>query len=666
MNFDHFYYGGDYNPDQWPEEVWQEDVRLMQEAGVNLVTLGVFSWAKLEPEPGKFDFGWMDRIFDLLYAHGVSVDLATPTAAPPAWMIMKHPEIRPVNNQGITLWHGSRRHYCPHNPDYHFYAARIAAQLAEHYKDHPALAMWHIDNEYGCHISECYCQNSASEFRNWLKDRYGSLARLNDAWGTSFWSQAYSDWQQINPPLITPTTNNPTQVLDWSRFSSDSWLNCFLEQKQILKQITPNIPVTTNFMCFFKGIDYFNFAKNEDIVSNDSYPDTGEEDWHIQTAMYCDLMRGLGKGEPWMLMEQAPSAVNWRQTNSIKKPGIMRLGSMQAISRGANGIMFFQWRQSKAGSEKHHSGMVPHGGTETRTWREIKGLGNELKGLPELLNSKVKASTAILMDWNNWWALELESKPSCDLKLVENIQKIYKPLYERNITADFATPDSDLSSYELVIIPNLYLIDEASARNIDRYVFDGGHVLVTYFSGIVDSDEHIHLGGYPAPFRQMLGLRVEEFVPYSKKDRNKIITIDEEEFSNLFWADVIHLEGSQSLAGFDQDYYRGFPAVTRHEYGKGTAYYMGTELEAAGTQWLIDLICNKEGISPIADKIPESIEIVKKENGSKKWYFIMNHSENETLVPWEKKGRDLITQKLVESSIFLGPHELAIVQTDNA
>ena len=428
MNFPHMIYGGDYNPDQWTPDVWQEDVRLMQEAGVNLVSLGIFSWTRMEPQPGVFDFSWLDQIIDLLYAHGVSVDLATPTASPPAWMIKLHPEMLPVNADGITLWHGSRRHYCPHNPNYHQYAKRIAAQLAERYKDHPALAMWHVDNEYGCHVGECFCDHSAAAFRVWLKEKYGTLDQFNFAWGTAFWSQIYTDWEEIHPPKRSPAHINPTQQLDWARFSSDSWLVCFEQQKSILKAITPHIPVTTNFMGFHKGVDYFKFAQHEDHVSQDSYPDTFDPEWMKQAGMVCDLIRSVGERRPWLLMEQATSQVNWRQRNAVKRPGVMRLGSYQAIARGADGIMFFQWRQSKAGAEKHHSGMVPHGGTDTRVWREVKALGNELKKLDSVLTSQVKAEVAILMDWNNWWALELDSKPSSDLKLVPQLYHYYKPL----------------------------------------------------------------------------------------------------------------------------------------------------------------------------------------------------------------------------------------------
>ena len=662
----HLIYGGDYNPDQWPAEVWLEDARLMREAGVNLVSLGIFSWSKLEPRPDEYDFDWLDRLMDLLHGHGVSVDLATPTASPPAWLVHRHPEILPVTADGTTLWHGSRRHYCPHSPAYHERARKIATKLAERYAGHPALAMWHVDNEYACHVGECFCDASAAAFREWLKTRYGSVTALNQAWGTAFWSQNYSHWAEVHPPRKAPTFANPAQQLDWARFSSDSWLACFEEQKVILRELTPDIPVTTNFMSFHKPIDYWKFASREDLVSNDSYPDTSDPEWMVYSGMACDLMRSLGNRRPWVLMEQAAAQVNWRQRNATKGPGRMRLGSYQAIGRGADGIMFFQWRASKAGAEKHHSGMIPHAGTDSRTWREVRDLGNELPKLDSLLSSQVPAQVAILMDWENWWALEVDSKPSNDLKLLPQIYSYYKPLFERNITVDFAHPASDLSRYKLVFVPNLYLVDEQSTANINRYVENGGNLVMSFFSGIVDENEQIRLGGYPAPFREMLGMMVEEIVPYQEMQTNTIRTSAGKHFSCSFWSDVIRLENAQALGTYEQDYYAGSAAITRNRFGKGAAFYVGTALDPGGMDWLLQQVCETAGVQPISPNAPAGVELLQRSNGSSAWLFVLNHSAEKVTVPFGGHGLDLLTGRQVDEAVELEPAGVAVIQLGSA
>jgi beta-galactosidase len=348
----HMIYGGDYNPEQWPEEVWNEDVHLMREAGVNLVSLGIFSWAKLEPRPGEYDFAWLDRIIILLNEGGVMVNLATATASPPPWLAALHPESLPVTQNGVVLHPGSRQHYCPSSAAYKERASELVRRIADRYKDHPALAMWHVNNEYGCHVAECYCDTSAEHFRKWLRERYGDLDTLNEAWGTAFWSQSYGEWNEILPPRSAPTFANPTQQLDFRRFSSDALLELYEMEKEILRQATPDVPITTNFMGFFKPVDYWKWAVREDLVSDDSYPDPSDPEAHIGAAMSRDLMRSLGDGAPWVLMEQTTVRVNWRKRNVPKRPKEMRLWSYGAVARGAEGIMFFQWRQSKAGAAR--------------------------------------------------------------------------------------------------------------------------------------------------------------------------------------------------------------------------------------------------------------------------------------------------------------------------
>jgi len=664
LNFPHFIYGGDYNPDQWPEDVWLEDARLMREAGVNLVSLGIFSWAKLEPHQDEFTFDWLDRLMDLLHTHGISVNLATPTASPPAWLVRRYPETLPITDDGTTLWHGSRRHYCPHSSAYLERADIIASKLAERYANHPALAMWHVDNEYASGITECFCEQSTFAFREWLKQKYATLEKLNEAWGTAFWSQHYNDWDEIHPPRKAPASVNPSQQLDWARFNSDSWIDCFDKQKVILNKITPKIPVTTNFMAFHKPADYWKFASHEDVVSLDSYPDLFDPAWRIKSAMISDLMRSLGNRRPWILMEQASAHVNWRQRNATKRPGMMRLINYQAIARGANGIMFFQWRASKAGSEKHHSAMLPHSGTDSRVWREIKAFGNELPKLNPILASEVQAEVAILLDWENWWALELPDKPSNDLRLMPQIISYYSALYQRNITLDFAHPAADLSKYKLVIAPHLYMVNDSAVANLTRYVENGGNLLTTFFSGLVDENEHIRLGGYPAPFRDLLGLAVEEYVPYGATEFNTINTTDNKQFQCTFWSDVIRLKSAQALATYEQDYYSGNPAVTRNKFGNGIAFYVGTILDQNGMGWLIEQFCETANIKPVSSNLPAGVELARRTNGKQTWLFALNHSNEEVNIPLNQPGYEILSGTNLDTNLHLAPTEVAIIQQE--
>ncbi len=653
-------FGGDYYPEQWSPDIWQADARLMQEAGVNRVTLGVFAWAKMEPKPGHYDFAWLDQLMDLLYAHGVRVNLATPTASPPPWLARLHPETLPVTADGVTLYHGSRRHYCPSSQAYRDRAVELVTRLAQHVRSHPALALWHVDNEYACHVTECFCDASVVGFRLWLQHKYVDLDELNKCWGTAFWGQSFAEWEEIMAPRRTPARINPSHQLDWQRFCSDAWLDCFEDQKKILKEITPEIPITTNFMGLYKPLDYWKWARRQDIISHDSYPDLADPQWMVDAGMIYDMMRSLGKGRPCLVMEQAPSHVNWRQRNLPKRPGEIRLGSYQALARGANGMMFFQWRASTTGSEKFHSAIVSHTGTDTRVWREVKALGSELTRLDSLLKSHVQAEVAILFDWENWWALEQADKPSNDLNLLSQIREIYTLLFRRNITADFVHPSDDLSPYRLVIAPHLYLVREGTKENLENFVKGGGQLLMTFFSGIVDKDDRVLTGGYPAPFREMLGLWVEEFVAYAGDQSNRVHTIDGRMFSCDLWSDVIHLTGAEALAYYQDDYFAQSPALTVHPFGKGACYYLGTRVEPEGLAWVLDRVCARAALRPVLEA-PEGVEVTLRRDGERRWLFLLNYSENEVQIDVPRGAVNLLTGDSEDSELKMGPKDLAIL-----
>ena len=408
-------FGGDWNPEQWSEDIWDEDIKLMQQAHVNLVTIGVFSWAHLEPEPDTFRFEWLDRVVEKCATAGISIDMATATASPPPWLGHRWPETLPVTDEGVRLSYGARQQYCPSSPVYRDRALQLTERVVQRYADHDSVVMWHVGNEFGAHTPMCWCDISAAAFRDWLAKRHGDLDALNDAWSTAFWSQQYSDWEEVIPPRRTPYFPNPTQQLDFKRFSSDAMLELFLAERDVIRTYSPDDkPITTNFMRFFPHNDYWEWAACEDVVSDDWYPDLADPDSHIEGAAGADLMRSLGQGKPWLLMEQAVSAINWRPVNPVKPTGAYRRWSLQQVARGADSVLHFQWRAAVGGAEKWHSGMLPHAGPRTRSWNEVVALGNELEHMQQVTGSRTQSKIAIIFDWSAWWALELDSRPNTE------------------------------------------------------------------------------------------------------------------------------------------------------------------------------------------------------------------------------------------------------------
>jgi beta-galactosidase len=659
-------YGGDYNPEQWPDDVWEEDIRLMSEAGVSLLSLGIFAWAKVEREPGRYEFDWCDRVMDRLAEANIAVALATMTASPPPWLAQAHPETLPVRRDGTRLWPGGRQHYCPSSPVYREHAARLVERVADRYADHPALALWHVGNEYGCHVAACYCDVSAAAFRTWLSERYGELETLNDAWSTTFWSQRYSDWDEVLPPRTAPTFSNPAQQVDYARFCSDELLACYLAEKEIVRRAAPGVPVTTNFPPLAKALDLFAWAPHLDVISYDSYPDPHDESAAARAGFAYDVMRSLRHGQPWLLMEQAPSAVNWRRRNAAKPPGAMRLWSWQAIAHGADAVMFFQWRQSRGGAEKYHSAMVPHAGTGTRIFREVSELGRELAAQATLAGARqAPADVAVVLDWQSWWALELDAHPSSDVELLESVLAHYVPLYESSVACDVVPPSADLSGYRLVVVPNLYMVEEADAERIERYVADGGTLLMSFFSGIVDSCDRVHRGGYPAPFRRLLGAWVEEFRPLPagagvglEGDGTPLRA-----GTGSVWSELVHGEGADVVARFAGGELDGEPAVTRHRFGGGSAWYLATRPDPQTMRGLLDAVRAQAGVEPPLRELPAGVQArVRDTADGTAVHVLLNHGAAPATVRLPAPMRDALGGAEAAATITLAPHGVALLR----
>lgn len=638
-----FGYGGDYNPEQWPPEVWAEDMALMREAGVNLVTLGIFSWANVEPEPGRYDWAWFDQVMDLLADNGIAVCLATMTASPPPWLARLHPETLPVTADGTVLAPGARQQYTPSSPVYRRYAVRHAEALATRYAGHPALAAWHVGNEYGCHVAESYGEVDAEAFRTWLRERYDGLDALNTAWSTAFWSQRYAAWDEIQPPRTAPTFGNPAQRIDFRRFSSDALLACYTAERDVLRAITPDTPVTTNFIPLGNpALDFHAWAAEEDVVSYDSYPDPADPQAHIMAAYSYDLMRSLKGGLPWLLLEQAPSAVNWRQVNRPKPPGRMRLWSWQAVARGADAVLFFQWRASRGGAEKFHSAMVPHAGPQSRTFAEVRELGADLAGASEIAGTQVPADAALVLDWPSWWALEQPSHPSTRLRQTEADRAHYAPLWRAGVTCDVVRPSAGLSAYRLVVVPNLYLLDAEAAAHLAGFVRDGGHLVVSFFSGVVDGDDRIHPGGAPGPLAEVLGLRVTEFWPLAQGEHVELAEdggpgwLAEGRPHGTLWSEETRLEGASPLVTFASGGAAGHAAVTVHAYGAGTAYYLATRPDAESMRVIMDGVCRSAGVGPVWPGLPDGVEAVRRGP----YVLLLNHDDRAHDIPVPAEARD--------------------------
>ena len=603
------WYGGDYNPDQWPEEVWDDDVRLMKKAGVNLVSVGIFSWAKIETSEGVYDFDWLDRIIDKLGEAGIAVDLASATASPPMWLTQAHPEVLWKDYRGDVCQPGARQHWRPTSPVFREYALKLCRAMAEHYKGNPYVVAWHVSNEYGCHNRFDYSEDAEHAFQQWCEERYGTIDAVNDAWDTAFWAQRMNDFSEIVPPRFIGDGNfmNPGKLLDFKRFSSDALKAFYIAERDTLAEITPDLPLTTNFMVSASGsvLDYDDWGDEVDFVSNDHYFIPGEA--HLdELAFSASLVDGIARKDPWFLMEHSTSAVNWREINYRKEPGQLVCDSLAHVAMGADAVCYFQWRQSKAGAEKFHSAMVPHAGEDSAVFRDVCELGADLNKLSDegILGSRLaKSRVAVVFDYESEWATEHTATPTQHVHHVDEPLAWFRALADQGVTADVVPVRGAWDDYEMVVLPSVYLLSEETTRRVRDYVVGGGRLVVTYYTGISDEKDHVWLGGYPGSIRDVVGVRVEEFMPMGDDFTG---VPDRLELSNGAVAhDIADVIGSVDgtatvLETFKDDPWTGMdgaPAIVAHTFGEGRSVYVGARLGRDGIALSLPEILDSLGMA---------------------------------------------------------------------
>ena len=575
--FGYIVYGGDYNPDQWIDtpEIWKEDMRLMRLAGINSATVGIFAWSLLEPAEGAYNFGWLDAVMDLLAENGIGAILATPSGARPPWMARKYPEVLRVEESGLRNEYGVRHNHCLTSPLYREKVRNINRLLAARYRNHPALTAWHISNEYS---GACHCPLCQAAFRDWLRREYrNDLHALNAAWWNGFWSHRITDWEQISSPKYRGENQSPALMLCWDRFVSDSHVSFFENEIVPLRELTPGVPVTTNMMGLYDGINYQALAKHVDFVSYDSYPPYDQGD-NLQTArtfsFIYDVYRSMGGGRPFFLMESTPSAVNHHRQNKLIRPGRLAQKSLQAVAFGADSVQYFQWRKSRGGHEKFHGAVVDHEGSEnTRVFREAAALGETLKRLGGITGGETKAKVAVIFDWENGWAVKHYSGYNNERRdYGAECMKWHAPFLNRGIAVDVIAQTDDFSPYALVIAPYLYMLQPGTADRIRAYVENGGQFVATYLFAVADRNDLVFRGGLPgAGLREVFGVWAEE-TDSLPPDRPGRAVFNGKAYAVEHVCDVIHAEGAEILGEYASDFYAGQPAVTKHAFGKGTAY----------------------------------------------------------------------------------------------
>ncbi|MBP1177161.1 beta-galactosidase [Paenibacillus sp. FSL P2-0322] len=672
-------HGADYNPEQWQHypDVLAEDIRLMKLAKCNVMSVGIFSWVSLEPEEGVFTFEWLDRILDSFAENGIYAFLATPSGARPAWMSQKYPEVLRVEANRVRNLHGFRHNHCSTSPVYREKVRIMNTKLAERYANHPAVIGWHISNEFG---GDCHCDYCQEAFRAWVEDKYGTLDKLNHAWWTTFWSHTITDWSQVESPAPHGETQVHALNLDWRRFVTDQTADFIKHEIVPLKAANPAIPVTTNLMEFFEGLNYWKFADLLDVISWDSYPT-----WHdregddsrqaAKVAMMHDIIRSIKGGKPWMLMESTPSLTNWQDVSKLKRPGMHLLSSLQAVAHGSDTVQYFQWRKSRGSSEKLHGAVVDHVGHEhTRVFGDVTEVGNALEKLEEVIGTSVPAEAAVIFDWENRWGINDSQGPrNKGVKYEETAEAHYLALWEQGVPVDVIHMDADFSKYKLLVAPMLYMVRSGVGERIQKFVENGGVFVATYWSGIVDEHDLCFLGGFPGPLRKTLGIWSEEIDGLHDHDRNHILPVEgneldlQGEYEAVELCDLIHTEGAEVLAVYGSDFYAGRPALTVNRLGEGKAYYIASRNTGLFHSHFYRSLIDDAGISKALNvKLPHGVNTAIRTDGVHDYIFILNFTHEPQKITLD--GRTYVdmleNHEIEDGSVQLDAYAVKVLKTE--
>jgi beta-galactosidase len=664
------WHGADYNYEQWLEtpQVLEEDFRLMKQTGCTAMSVGIFSWAMLEPADGQYAFDWLDTLMNRLHENGIKAILATPSAAHPAWLSKKYSEVLRVREGGRREPHRFRQNFCRTSPIFRIKCKQINTLLAQRYADHPALLLWHVSNEYGS--TPCHCANCYAGFRQWLKARYGTLEAVNRAWWATFWSHQYTDWDEIEP--VDGSVHG--LMLDWMRYNSDQVLDFYRAEMAPLREITPNIPITTNFMRPDVGLNYWQIAGDVDIACWDSYPE-----WHVhddmetglQTAFYHDLHRGYKHGAPFYLMESSPAQTNWQPLSRAKRPGMVKLASLQAVAHGALGVNYFQWRQSRGGEEKFHGAVVLHrDGEASRTFRDVVSVGKMLGAVPDLAHARTPAEVGIIYDFENGWALNLAKLPrSAKEEYQATVLDHYRPFWQSGIPVDVLGPEASFDPYRVIVAPMLYLLREETAARLAKFVSDGGTLVTTYLTGLVNESDLCYLGGYPKPLDEVLGIFMTEFDTFGAGQTVAVVSVADNSLGLQLttqggrYAELVTPLTAEVLVQYDGEFYKGNPALTVNGFGAGKAYHLAARFDAPALSAFYQQVTTTLGIRPsLPDALPHGVSVHVRETEQRRYLFLMNFTEQEQMIKLDERPWDnLLTEDTPGQQVHLPPFGAVIL-----